>query len=169
MKLRAALAGIGGLALFAAISTGSPAPSADEEALRALQKRYDAAVKAKDVSAIMSFYVPDESLFVFDATIPRQFVGAKAYRKNYESFFAAFPGPLESQNTDIAVAASGTLGYSRCIDTWHATDKAGRKSTFVFRVTDVYRKIGGRWLIIHEHVSFPADMETGKADMLSKP
>jgi ketosteroid isomerase-like protein len=117
----------------------------------------------------MSFYVPDESLFVFDAAVPRQYVGAKAYRKNYEDFFAAFPGPLESENTDVAVAASGTLAYSRCIDTWRATDKDGKMTTFAFRVTDVYRKTGGKWLIFHEHVSFPVDFASGKADMLSKP
>jgi ketosteroid isomerase-like protein len=36
-------------------------------------------------------------------------------------------------------------------------------------VTDVYRKIHGKWLIFHEHVSFPVDLATGQADVLSKP
>jgi ketosteroid isomerase-like protein len=117
----------------------------------------------------MAFYAPGDGLFVFDAIPPRQFVGANAYRKNYADFFAGFPGPLESEISDLDVAASGTLAYSRCIDTWHATDKDGKKTTFVFRVTDVYRKIHGKWLIIHEHVSFPVDMATGKGDFLSKP
>jgi hypothetical protein len=36
-------------------------------------------------------------------------------------------------------------------------------------VTDVYRKIKGKWLIVQEHVSFPVDLATGKADLLSKP
>ena len=169
MKVRAGLAGIGCIVLLAAAAMASPAASKDEEAIRSLQKRYDAAVKARDLSAIMSFYVPDETLLAFDATTPRQYVGAKAYRKNYGDFLAAFPGPLDSEISDLAVEASGSLAYSRCIDTWHATDKEGKKTTFVFRVTDVYRKIGGKWLIFHEHVSFPVDLETGKADLLSRP
>jgi len=37
------------------------------------------------------------------------------------------------------------------------------------RVTDVYRKTGGRWKIVQEHVSVPVDFATGKPDMLSKP
>jgi ketosteroid isomerase-like protein len=37
------------------------------------------------------------------------------------------------------------------------------------RITDVYRKIGGKWLIVLEHVSVPVDLATGKPDMLSKP
>jgi len=39
----------------------------------------------------------------------------------------------------------------------------------VVRVTDVYRKIKGEWLIVQEHVSFPVDIDSGKADLLSKP
>jgi hypothetical protein len=27
-------------------------------------------------------------------------------------------------------------------------------------VTDVYRKIGGKWLIVQEHVSLPIDRDT---------
>jgi ketosteroid isomerase-like protein len=37
------------------------------------------------------------------------------------------------------------------------------------RVTDVYRKIAGKWLIVQEHVSVPVDLATDKGDLLSKP
>jgi ketosteroid isomerase-like protein len=38
------------------------------------------------------------------------------------------------------------------------------------RVTDVYRKIGGRWLVVQEHVSVPIDLDHGgKPDMMSTP
>ena len=37
------------------------------------------------------------------------------------------------------------------------------------RVTDVLRKIKGKWLIVHEHDSVPVDVATGKADLTSKP
>jgi len=36
-------------------------------------------------------------------------------------------------------------------------------------VSDVYRKIHGKWLIVQEHVSVPVDLNTGKPDLLSKP
>ena len=38
-----------------------------------------------------------------------------------------------------------------------------------FRLTDRLKKIKGKWLIVHEHGSFPVDLATGKADLLSKP
>jgi ketosteroid isomerase-like protein len=39
----------------------------------------------------------------------------------------------------------------------------------VVRSTDVLRKQKGQWLIVQEHNSFPVDLATGQADMLSKP
>jgi ketosteroid isomerase-like protein len=39
----------------------------------------------------------------------------------------------------------------------------------VVRVTDVFRKLDGHWRIVQEHVSFPVDVSTGKADLLSRP
>ncbi len=45
------------------------------------------------------------------------------------------------------------------------------RQEFVVRVSDVYRKIDGKWLIVQEHVSVPIDFTTGKPvpDMMSRP
>jgi hypothetical protein len=39
----------------------------------------------------------------------------------------------------------------------------------VVRVTDVYRKLKGKWLIVQEHVSVPVDLATQKPDLQSRP
>ena len=155
--------------IFSSVVLRVDAQSSDEKAIRALYRRFSTAVKAKDINTIMSIYVPDESLFVFDAFQPRQYVGAKAYRKAYEGFFAAFPGPVMSEVTDLSITTAGTLGFAHGIDSWVITDKDGKRLKLVFRWTDVLRKINGKWLVVHEHVSFPVDAATGKADFLSKP
>src|ERR1700737_3718759 len=84
----------------------------DEQSIRAMYDRYSAAVAAKDLDTIMSFYVPDGSLIAFDAFPPRQYVGAAPSRKDYAGFFAAFPGPAKSQASDVHVETSGPLGYA---------------------------------------------------------
>jgi len=145
------------------------AQSADEMAIREVIERYDAAIKAKDLDKIMSCYVPDESLVVFDAIPPRQYVGAKAYRKDNEDFLAAFPGPIDIKRTGLSISVDRNLAFTHMIEDWTLTDKESKQTHFVFRVTDVYRKIRGHWLIVHEHVSWPVDPTTGKADLLSKP
>ncbi len=45
----------------------------------------------------------------------------------------------------------------------------GKALELTVGVTDVYRKINGKWLIVHEHVSVPVDPNTGQADLQSKP
>ncbi len=170
MKTRGLLLGILVLGvIFASVTSRTDAQSSDEKAIRALYQRFDAAVKAKDINTIMLHYVPNESLVLFDATPPRQFVGAKAVRKDFEDFFAAFPGPATAEVTNLRVTAAGTLAFSHGITTWVVTDKDRKQFKFVFRFTDVFRKIKGKWLVVHEHVSFPVDPVTGKADFLSKP
>jgi uncharacterized protein (TIGR02246 family) len=166
-----------GVALSALLIVGTLCPVAggdtkakDEAEIRTLEQRFAAAFKAKDVNAIMASYVPDESLFVFDVIPPRQYVGAKAYRKDWEDFFASFPGPVETfEINDLKVMTDGNLAFSHSIQRAVVTDKDGKKADITFRLTDVYRKINGKWLIVHEHVSVPVDLATGKADLSSKP
>lgn len=149
---------------------GLSAAYADEQAeIKALEQRYVTAVKAKDVKAIMACYVPDESLVVFDLVPPRQYVGAKAYQKDWEDLFAAYPGPADVEMSDLNVMTEGNLGYGHNIQHTTLTDKESKKIMLVLRVSNGYRKINGKWLISHEHVSVPVDLATGKAELASKP
>ncbi len=165
MKKRGFLLGI----LLLGTPLSCDATSSDERAIRTIYDGYSAAVTSKDINTIMSFYVPDESLVVFDAFPPRQYVGAVAYRRDYEEFFAAFPGPVKSAITDVRITTAGTLAFAHGIDRWVVAGKDGQPLELVFRFTDVFRKINGKWLIVHEHLSVPVDPVTGKADFLSKP
>jgi ketosteroid isomerase-like protein len=61
------------------------------------------------------------------------------------------------------------MGYAHLISHSVLTDKDGKKAEINVRTTDVFRKTGGKWLIVHEHNSVPVDLATGKADMMSKP
>src|ERR1700674_717326 len=150
-------------------STGVRAGSGDEASIRALESRFVAAVNAKDVNAIMKVYVPDESLFVFDVVPPRQYVGAKAYAKDWADFLGMFKGSLKLEISDLSVTADGTMGFGHSIQHVTGTDTKGQPVDLTVRVTDVYRKIKGNWLIVHEHVSVPVDLGTGKPDLSSKP
>ncbi len=141
----------------------------DEAAIRALESRFAAAFNAKDVDAIMKVYVPDDSLLVYDVVPPRQYAGAKAYRKDWQELLSLFPGPLKFEISDLHVFAAGSLAYGYSIQHLTGADAKGQTIDFTVRVTDVYRKIKGHWLVVHEHVSVPVDLATGKPDMASKP
>jgi uncharacterized protein (TIGR02246 family) len=150
----------------AAADAAKAGPS-DKAQIAALEKRFAAAFNAKDVNKIMAGYARS-GLFVYDVAPPRAYVGWDAYKKDWEGLLKdALPGKVTFSIADLAITVDGAMAYSHSTQTIEAT--GGPVSHLVVRVTDVYRKTGGRWQIVHEHVSVPVDPATGKADLLSKP
>jgi ketosteroid isomerase-like protein len=159
-------------ASFVAALLASPALAApmgtSEAQIKALEDQFSAAFNARDVDGIMKCYAADESLFVFDVGVPRQHVGAADYRKDWVNFLGGFKGPVKFELDDLAITANGSLGFSHSTQHVTGTDIKDKPVEFVVRVTDGYRKINGKWLIVQEHVSFPTNFDTGKPDMMSK-
>ena len=164
-----ALAAAGLVVLPAPAHAGGTAAAHDKAAIEALEARFAAAFNAKDVDAIMRVYEPGPDLFVFDVTPPRQYVGAAAYRADWKDTFKVMPAVFHFSISDLTVTVVGPVAYGHSIQTDAFTRTNGSKGAFVIRVTDVYRKIHGKWLIVQEHVSVPVDLTTGKPDLLSKP
>ena len=79
---------------------GAPAGADAPADIKALEDRFVAALKAKDVDAIMKVYASDQTLVVFDVIPPRQYVGAAAYRKDWQAFLGSFEGPITVELTD---------------------------------------------------------------------
>jgi ketosteroid isomerase-like protein len=154
-------------ATAAAPAAAKPAMS-DKAQIEALERGFMAAFSAKNVNRIMSYY-DRGGLFVFDVSTPRDHPSWVSYKKDWEDFAAENPGPASFKISDLAITVSGDVAYSHSIQGGYTTGKDGKQKPLVVRVTDVYRKIGGRWLIVQEHVSVPIDFATGQPDMMSKP
>ncbi|KAI9833633.1 MAG: hypothetical protein M1819_003586 [Sarea resinae] len=66
---------------------------------------------------------------------------------------------------DLEVTAcSPTFGFSHMYQHTWGTAADGKKFDTSFRLTDVLKKTDGKWQVVHEHVSFPINMATQKAD-----
>jgi ketosteroid isomerase-like protein len=140
---------------------------ADDKAdIAALEKRVAAGIEAKNADAVMANYIPGDSLVVFDLVPPRQYTGADAYKKDWAGVFAGCADSPKFDISDLDIAADRKLAYSHSIQHFTCTDAKGNMT---MRATDVYRKVNGKWLIVHEHYSAPIDLATGKADLTSKP
>jgi uncharacterized protein (TIGR02246 family) len=155
------------------LSAGVPAraQTKDEQEIRALESRFAAAFNAKDLDAIMKVYVPGNDLFVFDVGVPRQHVGWDDYKKDWHDFLAMLSGPIKFTVSDVSVMSDGKIAYGHNIQHLSGAMADGSPMEMTVRVTDVYRKIDGKWLIVQEHVSVPIDFSAGKPvpDMMSKP
>jgi uncharacterized protein (TIGR02246 family) len=155
---------------FGAVFAASPAfADTSSDQIKALEGRFAAAVSAKDLDGIMKVYAPGDGLFVFDVVPPRQYVGAAAYRKDWAAFLASYKGSIKFSLSDLVVQTDGSVGWGHSIQRVVGVGDNGQASDMTVRVTDVYRRIEGRWLIVQEHVSVPVDLATGKADLASKP
>ena len=145
------------------------AKESDEAEIRAMENAMIQGYSAKDLDRALAVYLQDETLFVFDAIPPRQYVGIKAWRADNEGFLGTFQGPVKVEMSDLSVTTDGKLGFGHNIQRFTGTDKNGKPVDLTIRVSDGYKKINGKWWIVLEHLSFPVDPATGKADMNSKP
>jgi ketosteroid isomerase-like protein len=150
-------------------AVGVQAKGDNQAEIAALEHHLMSSVRAKDLDGVMSVYVPDDSLFVFDVIPPRQYVGASAYREDWKGVLASFNGPIGAGLSDLKISSNNDLGFGHSIQHFTGTDRNGKHVDWILRVTDCYQKIDGKWLIVHEHYSVPVDLQTAQADLMSKP
>jgi len=157
-------------ALFFSIRKISYGQQNDEAQIRALEHYFADAFKAKDVDGIMANYEHSQNLVFFDVVPRREYLGWDAYKRDWEGLFASLDGPITLfEIKELTVNVDGNLAYSYSFQHYLAKTKGDQSRNVTVRVTDVYRKSGGKWLIVQEHVSVPVDPQTGKADRQFKP
>lgn len=165
------IASIAAIAMFSMVlgTRAFAAGGGDKAAIAAIEQRIAAAVQAKDAHGILANYITGDKLLVFDAIPPRQYQGWEAYLKDWQGVLDACSDSPRMEITDLASQVAGSLAYSHSIQHFSCTGAKGNTIALTMRTTDIYRKSGGKWLIIHEHNSVPADLATGQADLSSKP
>ncbi len=151
------------------LNVPAAAAAGDKAEIEALESSFAAAFNAKDLDAIMKVYVSGPGLFVFDVTPPRQHVGSDDYRKDWQEALAGAKGPIKFEIGDLSVTVDGDVAYGHSIQHMTGTNTKDKPVDVTVRVSDVYRKLKGKWLIVEEHVSVPVDLDTGKADLTSAP
>jgi uncharacterized protein (TIGR02246 family) len=139
----------------------------NENEIRRLIEGWLKAVRAMDIDGVMSFYAPD--IVSFDVIPPLRYVGADAYRKDWEQGFAMSQGQGQFEIHELSIAACDDVAYSHNLTRMSGTMKDGQKYDSWMRWTMCFRRMEGRWMITHEHISAPVDMETGKALFDLKP
>jgi ketosteroid isomerase-like protein len=136
-----------------AYALGKSTRSTDIAEINALEQRLIDGIKAKDVKQIMSCYSDD--VFAYDVVPPREYVGAAAFQKPWQGFLDMFKGPINAEVNDLVINSDGKIAYSRSVQRVSGTTNEGKPFDETFRITDVYRKSQGKWVIVQEHISEP--------------
>jgi ketosteroid isomerase-like protein len=119
------------------------------------------AVRALDLEGVKSIYAPD--LLSFDIEPPLQHVGAEAKWKNWAGVFAAYRRPLGYELRDLAITVGGDVAFARSLNRISGMLQNGSRNDHWVRWTACFRKFGDEWLIVHDHISVPLDLRSGKA------
>ncbi|PYJ53396.1 MAG: DUF4440 domain-containing protein [Verrucomicrobia bacterium] len=129
----------------------------DESQIRQRLESWTEALRSKDIDGLMSHYAED--ILVFDIAPPLQYEGATAYRKNWADWFPTFQGPVGYEIRDLSITTGGDVAFCHSFNRITGTRTSGEKSDVWIRATVGFRKIGGEWMIAHEHFSVPMYME----------
>ncbi len=151
-------------------SSADPGMSGSRALIRDALENGCKAFEHGNAAGSQALFYPAEAGWVdLDMTPPRFKDYATLARDNAASANSA-TGKVVCHYLEIhPTLLAANAAYSWSIIRFAATFKDGRSVDVTFRSTDVWRRIKGKWLVVHEHNSFPVDIFTGAADLQSKP
>jgi ketosteroid isomerase-like protein len=135
--------------------------SNDEAAIRELLAELVDAIRAMDLDRIRRCYASD--IVSFDFEPPLSYTGLEAKLGNWKKIFAMHERPLGYELRDLVVCVAGDVAFSHSFNRISGTRTDGTQASRWVRCTNCFRRIEGRWLIVHDHVSVPADAGSGRA------
>src|SRR6266566_7779273 len=139
----------------------------EEAEIKRVIEGYVEALHAKDIDGVMSMYAPE--IVTFDVVPPLQYVGADAMRKRWEEVFSSLPGPVGYEIADLSITVGEDMAFTHSFNRTSATLPTGQQIGTWLRWTACWCKIGGQWLIVHDQISVPVDVQTGRAVLDLKP
>ncbi len=117
-----------------------------------LQKIWDG-WSTLDPANVEKFYATGPHTF-FDIA-PLKYGSFDEYEKGVKTVLAGYKSAKFTVNDDVAIHPHGDLVWATATIAEQMTTKAGKVDMGNFRWTVVFENEGGKWLVVHEHVSAP--------------
>jgi len=138
-----------------------------EHQVRAAIDGIAAAIRAKDVDAVMAHYAPE--VIAFDLLPPLQYRGAAKIRERLSRWLSSFQDAIGFEMRELAVTAGDDVAFCHSLNRVSGRSRDGAVIDMWWRATNGFRRIAGRWVVTHGHSSEPFDMLSGKALTDLKP
>ena len=129
--------------------------SKDEMEIQALIERWAKAVREENKAGIRADH--DSDILMFDVPPPFLSRGLDAYMATWETFLSSSEKPVAFDFHDVKITAGKDVAFATAIGQCTAVDPNGKREELEFRLTMGFRKIDGRWRVMHEHHSLPAE------------
>lgn len=117
---------------------------------------WDQAIIQQQIDHITQFFSDQVSLF----DVGSQIVGLRDYRREWEKFSPYFSTHIDIVRGNIKIHVATDLAVMHCLTKVIDTTT---KTTLVpwCRTTLCLQKTAERWLLVHQHISVPVNMQTG--------
>lgn len=126
----------------------------DEQAIRDVFTAWVEAVQARDLDGVVANHDPD--IVMFDVPPPYNGIrGIDAYRKSWPPFFVFLAQGAEFTLVELTVVAGADVAFAYALLRCGTSESFDENPDNRLRITVGLRKVEGRWLITHEHHSFP--------------
>jgi len=125
-----------------------------DEAIRGIVENWARAVRNKNIDGILANHSAD--VLMFDVPQPLQSKGIEAYKKTWDLFFSWSHDPVVFDFTTMNITAGSDVAFVAALMRCAGTEPNHERIELEFRLTIGLCKIGGQWLITHEHHSIPA-------------
>jgi uncharacterized protein (TIGR02246 family) len=126
----------------------------DEAQIRALIQRWATAVHEGDLDTVLADHADD--IVMFDVPPPHDGVrGLEAYRATWPPFFEWQRQGASFEITELAVTAGTDVAFVHALLRCGTPDEFAEHPDRRLRLTLGLRKSGDRWVVTHEHHSFP--------------
>jgi uncharacterized protein (TIGR02246 family) len=135
--------------------------SGDEAQIRALIERWAAAVHAGDLDAVLADHAGD--IVMFDVPPPYEGVrGLDAYCATWPPFFR-WQQRASFDIEELEVVAGDTVAFAYALLRCGTPEDFAANPAQRLRLTVGLRRVDGRWVVTHEHHSFPHGMDGADA------
>ena len=142
-------------------SRGEKEETMTEALVRQRVEDWAKAVRARDIDGVLSLYATN--IVSFDLDPPLRYAGADNKRRAWQEFFGARTGPVGYEVHELDATAEGELAFVHSLNHVSGTLANGHTSDLWVRWTACFQRINGVWLVVHDHVSVPADLKNGQA------
>ncbi len=144
-------------------SFAQPSPAVDE--VRELHEKWFDATARQDLDSLMAPVADDVVSYEHEA--PLQYVGVDSVRDVCKRGLEASAGAVGWRVPDLKIEVRDDLAVAWGLNHMTAELPDGTMSESWSRGTRVFQRRGGHWMLIHQHVSFPLDPETGRRRQIS--
>jgi uncharacterized protein (TIGR02246 family) len=128
----------------------------DEQQIRTLIESWADAVHAGDLETVVAAHAID--IIMFDVPPPYDGVrGIEAYRATWPPFFRFQLDGASFEIVSLDVTAGEDVAYAHALLRCGTPEELAEKPENRLRLTLGLRKEDSRWVVAHEHHSFPLD------------